>query len=779
MKDSISIDTSKISDMKKEIAEFAKYLVNTHDKDCKALDACLNTIIKEYSDYSSVSSQARTIKTLIQDIQKGARTISTKHVKLTDGLTLMMQNYLSMEKETADMLKLNTTAQTKITSKVVGSSTILGRSALPREASITDGKVSSTVSSQESLKETIIIKNYSYTLEDMLKKQSGKNTTYKNGWVTAKDSEIKDYINPNKYCEGIYKYQFLDLSAPASISKSDMKNFLKEKGILAGKEDCYLEAAKKYGISEVYLAAHSVLETGNGKSKLATGVKMEDGTVVYNMYGIGAYDSDPIGKGAAFAKKMGWTTPEKAIEGGAKWIAEEYIGKGQNTIYKMKWNPDNPGTHQYATDMGWAVKQTSNIKKLYDQFPTAKLSFEVPQYQGLTVNIEVEKVPVATSTVQISILKESLSINTKGVNEQVKSLQCRLNELGYTNNSGQKLKEDGCFGKNTLEAVNKYKVENKLDNKGKYEGVVGSTTWQHLFTSKDKVEIIDISKTPSQPISTEELIKPLQLNVKGVDGQVKLLQKRLNELGYKDSKGNLLIVDGIFGKRTLQAVNEYKKINKLDNKGVNEGIVGTTTWEYLLQDTKKLETIPKITEDAKKESLYIPTPGYTLSHTNGKFGTMYFKTGKKSGAHLLIARDPEWEAINLTKIELPPCLSGSPKIGKVKTLTVNKNVADKWEQVFQKFQENPELLDYVKHIDPGTSYARYITGSTTVPSNHCWGTAIDINASDYPQGKKIDSGDKNHPQVILWEKIFKPLGFSWGNDYQSKPDPMHFEILTF
>ncbi|WP_415430291.1 N-acetylglucosaminidase, partial [Staphylococcus borealis] len=108
------------------------------------------------------------------------------------------------------------------------------------------------------------------------------------------------------------------------ISKDDMSNFLKGKGTLAGQEQTYLDAAKKYNINEAYPAAHSALETGNGTSELAKGV-MVNGTKVYNMYGIGALDGNAVNTGANYAYKQGWTTPEKAIDGGAKWISDKFV----------------------------------------------------------------------------------------------------------------------------------------------------------------------------------------------------------------------------------------------------------------------------------------------------------------------------------------------------------------------------------------------------------------------------------------------------------------------
>jgi beta-N-acetylglucosaminidase len=130
-----------------------------------------------------------------------------------------------------------------------------------------------------------------------------------------------------------------------------------------------------------------MLETGNGTSGLANGDTYK-GTKVYNMYGVGAADgcSSPYKCGLKHAYDQGWTTPEKAIIGGAKFIANSYINRGQDTLYKIKWNPEaietnGQASHQYATDIGWAVKQTENIKNYYDLLNNYTLVFDVPEYK--------------------------------------------------------------------------------------------------------------------------------------------------------------------------------------------------------------------------------------------------------------------------------------------------------------------------------------------------------------------------------------------------------------
>lgn len=206
----------------------------------------------------------------------------------------------------------------------------------------------------------------------------------KNGkWVGARGNEIREYFEPNANNVANYKFQFLSLAAPAGISEEDAKAYLEDKGILEGQEATFIAAAKANNINEIYLMAHACLETGNGTSKLSTGV-MYKGIVVYNMFGIKAVDSDPLGQGAAYAYKMGWTTPEKAIMGGAKFISDEYINNDvykQDTLYEMRWNPASPGRHQYATDIAWAAKQAIRMEKIYECFTNPAITFDIPIYR--------------------------------------------------------------------------------------------------------------------------------------------------------------------------------------------------------------------------------------------------------------------------------------------------------------------------------------------------------------------------------------------------------------
>lgn len=50
----------------------------------------------------------------------------------------------------------------------------------------------------------------------------------------------------------------------------------------------------------------------------------------------------------------------------------------------MKWNPkmaDGQKWKQYATDIGWAIKQTDKMEEIYAQLPEAKYFYDMPVFE--------------------------------------------------------------------------------------------------------------------------------------------------------------------------------------------------------------------------------------------------------------------------------------------------------------------------------------------------------------------------------------------------------------
>lgn len=207
----------------------------------------------------------------------------------------------------------------------------------------------------------------------------------KQTWLNANQDDVAYYLNPNNFLlSDKQKFQFLDLSRTSNATTTELNRFLKGKGILEGKGQAFIDAGNKHGVNEIYLLSHALLETGHGTSDLATGVQV-NGNKVYNMFGIGAYDDDPVVYGSLRAHEENWYTPEEAIIGGAAFIGTNYVKAGQNTLYKMRWNPEsmaNNGyaSHQYATDIGWAYKQVNTMYSLYNSIGISLRHVDIPVY---------------------------------------------------------------------------------------------------------------------------------------------------------------------------------------------------------------------------------------------------------------------------------------------------------------------------------------------------------------------------------------------------------------
>lgn len=119
-------------------------------------------------------------------------------------------------------------------------------------------------------------------------------------------------------------------------------------------------------------------------------------------------------------------------------------------------------------------------------------------------------------------------------------LQFILNQYGYN------LSVDGIFGTRTLNAVRDFQRNNSLS----VDGLVGNNTWKTLLT------------LPPYPL--------LKQNSRGA--YVTFLQQLLESNLYPVGG-----IDGIFGTRTLNAVQAFQQANGL----TVDGIVGNNTWNAL------------------------------------------------------------------------------------------------------------------------------------------------------------------------------------------------------
>lgn len=247
-------------------------------------------------------------------------------------------------------------------------------------------------------------------------------------FVTVSEKGLRYFMDPRNFLneDGIYQFELLsyqpEIHTLEGIEKilegsplSGTYTFKTEKG--EKKELSYAEtfllAGVYSGVSPFYLAGKSRLEVAGGGrfSKSASG-DMEDFEGLYNFYNIGASDSPyPMGaviNGLRFAKsgrkdrkfrkgqsfneyiKLPWDNPYKAILGGAAYIGEDYVNKGQNTLYLEKFNLTEFSTynHQYMSNIEGPLQASRQIKKAYKNLGELPLIFSIPVLQNMPENAE-------------------------------------------------------------------------------------------------------------------------------------------------------------------------------------------------------------------------------------------------------------------------------------------------------------------------------------------------------------------------------------------------------
>ncbi len=240
-------------------------------------------------------------------------------------------------------------------------------------------------------------------------------------WVSASKAAIAYYIDPRNFLDETYMFMFeaqdyngsqTEALVEAILSGTDLAKksikYVDTSGNTISVNTTYakaiVEAGRKEGISPLALASRIKQETGGDLSNNSiSGVYVYNKVSYrgyYNFYNIGATSTatgSAVANGLEYAKKQAWTTPIKAIEGGAAFIANKYVKKGQNTGYFQKFNVVYKPyyQHQYMQNLTAAATEGSSTYNAYNKLGIVK--------DGYVFNIPVYKnMPSLTSKVNIS-----------------------------------------------------------------------------------------------------------------------------------------------------------------------------------------------------------------------------------------------------------------------------------------------------------------------------------------------------------------------------------------
>ncbi len=252
--------------------------------------------------------------------------------------------------------------------------------------------------------------------------ETGKYVSKDGGFVQGNAFALEYFMDPRNFLneDGIFMFEVLKFNENYSVemiervlkgsfmSKAKIEYLRyneKDKSLTQVKtEDTYAqiiyEAGKAYDINPCYLASKILNEVGNNGSYSIYG---DHPTYpgIYNFYNIGATDgSGAIARGLLWAKGGStnkttygrpWNTPHKSIMGGAQFLAEEYIAKGQYTGYLQRFNVNPDGyyklyTHQYMTNLTGALSQGYTTYCSYAALGMldGKITFSIPVFKNMS-----------------------------------------------------------------------------------------------------------------------------------------------------------------------------------------------------------------------------------------------------------------------------------------------------------------------------------------------------------------------------------------------------------
>ena len=156
--------------------------------------------------------------------------------------------------------------------------------------------------------------------------------------------------------------------------------------------EVFMEVGAALNVSPYTLASRVRQEQGTeGTSKLISGtVSGYEGYYNYfNINASGTTTEEIITNGLNEAVECGWNTRYKAIYGGAEKLAENYISKGQDTLYLQKFDVDatyySLYWHQYMQNLMAAANEGYNVYVAYSELGALDeaLVFKIPVYENM------------------------------------------------------------------------------------------------------------------------------------------------------------------------------------------------------------------------------------------------------------------------------------------------------------------------------------------------------------------------------------------------------------
>lgn len=249
---------------------------------------------------------------------------------------------------------------------------------------------------------------------------------YDTGWYGASEKAIARFMDPRNFLNEVDVFQFQDVNdylygvcTLEGIQEQVNNSFLKD---YATDIDT---ACRNENVNPYYIIARLFQENGRNPSNGTYKMNGGDGKYYYNPFNIGATGnskSEVYNNALARAKREGWDTMVKALQGGIYFCKKNWLENYQNTLYQNKFDIDSTNgtslySHQYMQNLFGAYNEAKSLQGMYDK--TGRLdsdfTFIIPLYENMPKDLSPEPknnqesyiINVKTTGTEIRIRKEA------------------------------------------------------------------------------------------------------------------------------------------------------------------------------------------------------------------------------------------------------------------------------------------------------------------------------------------------------------------------------------
>lgn len=226
---------------------------------------------------------------------------------------------------------------------------------------------------------------------------------YSTSWKIASRKAVEYCMDPRNYLSEQLIFAFEQLTYNSSYHSVGATQAILSDGFMSGMlplsdmtyAQAFFRIGSSLGVSPYHLASRVTQEQGKkGTSPLITGTYpgFEGYYNYFNVSASGATNEAIYTSGLNYAKRKGWDSPYKALEGGAQVISANYILKGQDTLYLEKFDVDSSYsgmyTHQYMQNILAPRSESTIAYKGYNSANAVDntFAFKIPVYNNMPAN---------------------------------------------------------------------------------------------------------------------------------------------------------------------------------------------------------------------------------------------------------------------------------------------------------------------------------------------------------------------------------------------------------